>query len=176
MGVSRFLREALRDVLGPTLRAHGYRGTSPTWRKCSADGDVAVVNVQSSAFNTADEGACVLNLGVAPAPWIDREVSLRHVTPARRDHLKADDCLWVLRVHAQSSTDPDNERWWHYRDEDSALRVAEAMVLALEQYWLATIEALLDHDEIRRRLVAGDPGFDRVPEDPKEINAILAGS
>lgn len=173
MGVSRFLREALRDVLGPALRAHGYRGTSPTWRKYSADGDVAVINVQSSAFNSVDEGACVVNLGVAPAPWIDREVGAGQLTVAARDGLKADECLWVLRLHAQSSTDPDEELWWDYRDEASAVQVAETIVSALQQNWLSTLDSLLNHHEMRRRLLAEDPGFEQIREDPEEIEAFL---
>ncbi|WP_416393792.1 MULTISPECIES: DUF4304 domain-containing protein [unclassified Curtobacterium] len=173
MGASRFLREALRDVLGPALRAHGYRGTSPTWRKYSAGGDVAVINVQSSAFNSADEGACVVNLGVAPVPWIDREAAVGHVTSAPRPRLKADECLWVLRLHAQSSTDPDDERWWSYCDEASAVRVAEAIVRALQQDWFFTLDSLLDHHEICGRLFVGDPGFDRLQEEPEEIAALL---
>lgn len=96
MGASHFLRQALRDVLGPVLREHGYRGTSPTWRKSSAAGDVTVINVQSSAFNSADEGACVVNLGVAPAPWIDREIATGHLVPAARDRLSAHDCPWTI--------------------------------------------------------------------------------
>lgn len=139
----------------------------------NARGDVAVINVQSSAFNSADEGACVVNLGVAPAPWIDREVAAGHVTLASRDRPKADECLWVLRLHAQSSTDPNDERWWDYRDEDSALHMAAAMLLALQQRWFATLDALLDRDEMRRRLIAGDTGFERLLEDPDTIEAFL---
>lgn len=58
MGASRFLREALRDVLGPALRAHGYRGTSPTWRKYSA-----------GAMRRADDGA-VVHVVAAWGEWL----------------------------------------------------------------------------------------------------------
>ncbi|MBK9725395.1 MAG: DUF4304 domain-containing protein [Actinomycetales bacterium] len=59
------LKAALRDVLGPAARDRGYKGSAPTWRKSSAAGDWAVVNVQSSMFSSARELRCVVTL---PSP------------------------------------------------------------------------------------------------------------
>jgi hypothetical protein len=135
-----------------------------------------VINVQSSAFNSADEGACVVNLGVAPAPWIDREIATGHLVPAARDRLSAHDCPWTTRLHAHSKTDPDDERWWHYRDEASAVLVVETIVAALRQSWLSTLDALLDPDELRRRLREEDPGSEALREDPEEVDGFLRGT
>ncbi|WP_316308688.1 hypothetical protein, partial [Clavibacter michiganensis] len=89
--------------------------------------------------------------------------------PAARDRLSAHDCLWAIRLHAQSETDPGHERWWHYRDEASAVLVVETIVAALQQSWLSTLDALLDPDELRRRFLEEDPGFEALREDPEEV-------
>jgi hypothetical protein len=65
------LRAALRDIVGPAARAAGFRGSGSTWRSANSQGDWAVVNVQSSPWNTAEHVSCVINLAVAPAPWLD---------------------------------------------------------------------------------------------------------
>src|SRR6478609_2428707 len=65
------LRAGLKDVLAPALRAAGYKGSGITWRKANAHGDLAIVNVQSSMFSTATRLDCVVNLSLAPAPWIE---------------------------------------------------------------------------------------------------------
>ncbi|WP_141399181.1 DUF4304 domain-containing protein [Curtobacterium sp. 'Ferrero'] len=173
MGVPRYLRDALRDVVGPAVRAHGYCGTSPTWRKTSDLGDVSVITVQSSAWNSADSGSCVVNLGVAPRPWLDRELLAGDSAPGRRDRPGASECLWWCRVHPQTSIDPHREQWWCYHDEPSAQQVAEAIVTALESTWFATLDALLVPDEFRRRLLAGDPGFEMWGDDPSELDGLL---
>jgi hypothetical protein len=65
------LRAALRDIVGPAARAAGFKGSAPTWRSANSHGDWAVVNVQSSRGSTAESLRCVINLAVAPAPWLD---------------------------------------------------------------------------------------------------------
>lgn len=70
MTVQEALKIALRDVLGPCARSYGFKGTDPTWRKSTASGDWAVVNVQSSSFSSAEHLKCVINLAVAPEPWL----------------------------------------------------------------------------------------------------------
>lgn len=65
------LRAALRDIVAPAARAAGSKGSGSTWRTANSQGDWAVVNVQSSSWNTAECARCVINLAVAPAPWLD---------------------------------------------------------------------------------------------------------
>jgi len=70
MTAQEALKVALRDVLGPCARSHGFKGTAPTWRKSTPAGDWAVVNVQSSSFSSAEHLKCVINLAIAPEPWL----------------------------------------------------------------------------------------------------------
>ena len=69
MNVPDHLRAALRDIVAPSLRDAGFRGSGQTWRLASAGGDVAVVNVQLSQWNTDAEATAYLNLAVLPAAW-----------------------------------------------------------------------------------------------------------
>ena len=64
------LKGALRDILGPAARGHGYKGSAPTWRKSATSGDWAIVTVQSSSWSTAESLRCVVNLAFAPEPWL----------------------------------------------------------------------------------------------------------
>jgi hypothetical protein len=68
--VQEALKVALREMLGPSARIHGFKGAAPTWRKSTVSDDWAVVNVQSSSFSSAEHLKCVLNLAVAPEPWL----------------------------------------------------------------------------------------------------------
>ena len=173
MSVSRYLRDGLREVLGPSVRARGYRGTNPTWRKHNDLGDVAVINVQSSAFNDPDDGTCVVNLGVAPRPWIEGAIPALGLAPVSSADLKPNDCLWSLRLHAQTSAAPEDERWWAYQDRPSAVRVAEAIVAALESEWFGVLDELLTREGMGRRLLDGDPGFAHLEDRTRQIAAFL---
>ena len=64
------LRAALRDLVGPVARAHGFKGSAPNWRRSTDLGDWAIVNVQSSRYSTREYLRCVINLSVAPEPWL----------------------------------------------------------------------------------------------------------
>lgn len=173
MSVALHLRGALRDVLGPSVRAHGYRGTSPTWWKRNALGDFAVITVQASAFNSANDGRCIVNLGAAPRRWIEGAGTAPRLVSAGQIAPKAHECLWNLRLHAQSSTAPESEVWWSYRDEASALQVADSIVEALETTWYDVLDDLLTPDGIRRRAHDGDPGFIWFEDAPSEVEEFL---
>lgn len=67
------LRAAVREHVVPLLRAHGFKGTFPTWRRTGDRGDVAVVNIQFSSWNTRERAAFHVNLAVAADPWLDWE-------------------------------------------------------------------------------------------------------
>jgi hypothetical protein len=66
------LKAALRDIVAPAARTHGFKGSAPNWRRASAAGDWAVVNVQSSQYSSSGAVRCVINLAVAPAPWLEQ--------------------------------------------------------------------------------------------------------
>lgn len=59
----RLLDETVASGLGRALRADGYRKERRTWHRASGD-LVRIVNVQASAWNTADVGRFTVNLAV----------------------------------------------------------------------------------------------------------------
>src|SRR5215831_12700174 len=102
------LRAALRDTVAPAARAAGFKGSGSTWRSANSDGDWAVVNVQSSRSSTAECVRCVINLVVAPAPWLDwmRE-SLGSLPKSVRESLG----LYRDRLHP-AGTPAGVDKWW----------------------------------------------------------------
>ena len=70
MAAQDALKGALRDLLSSAARGHGDKGSAPTWRKSATSGDWAMVTVQSSSWSTAESLRCVVNLALAPEPWL----------------------------------------------------------------------------------------------------------
>ena len=102
------LRAALRDVVAPAARAEGFKGSAPTWRMTNALGDWAVVNVQSSSYSTSESLRCVINLAVAPAPWLAwQQQSLGSLPKAVNESLG----LYRHRLHP-TGTPPGTDGWW----------------------------------------------------------------
>ena len=152
------LRAALRDVLSPAAREHGYRGSAPTWRKGSEAGDWAVVNVQSSRGSTSDGVACVVNLAFAPEPW------LRWL----RESLGAGwpksivESLGLHRERLGPAGAPQaGPGWWQVSDEASARVAVEDMVLQLERAGWPVLEQMFSREAMVARLADGDLGMAR---------------
>ncbi len=124
------MREALRDVVGPEARAHGYKGAAPTWRKTNDSGDWAVVNIQSSSWSTSDQVRCVVNLAVAPEPWLrwERENLGAAMPKAITESLG----LYRVRLHP-SGTPEGTDGWWNLdATARSALAAATDMITQLD--------------------------------------------
>lgn len=63
-------KDLLRDQVSPMLRASGFRGSGGRWVLADAGtGDMAIVQAQSSAWNSATAVSFYVNLAVVPAPW-----------------------------------------------------------------------------------------------------------
>lgn len=124
------LKNALREVLAPAARMNGYKGSAPTWRKSSATGDWAVVNVQSSSWSTAGSLRCVVNLAFAPEPWLrwERE-SLGSGMPKTVTESLG---LYRERLHP-GGTPSGTDGWWEVSDDRSARLAVADMVVQLER-------------------------------------------
>lgn len=149
---------ALRDVLSPAARERGYRGSAPTWRKGTAAGDWAVVNVQSSKGSTSEGLACVVNLAFAPEPW------LRWL----RESLGAGwpksivESLGLYRQRLGPSGAPEaRPGWWRVTDEASARTAVEDMVLQLDRAGWPVLEQMFSRDAMVARLADGDLGMSK---------------
>ena len=156
MSVREDLRTAVRDVLGPAARSHGFKGTSPTWRRVTPSGDWAIVNLQSSQSSNASSVRCVLNTSVAPEPclrWTREQMgtAMPKAIP---------ESMGLYKQRLFPSDTPDGvERWWQV---DSPRRVGQAvedMRAQLERQGWPVLSHLLDRDALLDQVRRGQLGF-----------------
>ncbi|WP_446213433.1 DUF4304 domain-containing protein [Micromonospora sp. IBSANI012] len=149
------LRAALRDVVAPAARAEGFKGTAPTWRMTNALGDWAVVNVQSSAYSTSESLRCIINLAVAPAPWLAwQQQSLGSLPKAFNESLG----LYRHRLHP-TGTPPGTDGWWEVsgeRGDPSAAATDMTEQLAIHGW--PTLKRLMDREALLDQIRSGDLG------------------
>ncbi|MEV6891912.1 DUF4304 domain-containing protein [Kribbella sp. NPDC051137] len=160
MTAQEALKVALRNVLGPNARSHGYKGSAPTWRKSNASGDWAVVNVQSSSWSTAERLRCVVNLAVAPEPWLrwQRERLGAGMPKSVTEYLG----LYRERLHpAEAPAGTDG--WWEVRDAESAVSAATDIVAQLEHAWWPVLDRLLTPGGMLQQVGNGDLGYMKRP-------------
>jgi len=116
-----------------------------------------VVNVQSSSFSSAAEVLCIINLAVAPRPWLEWS-EVKFGRPVKS--VKASDGLWRDRVHATDRrVMRGGEPWWGVTDATSARLTADDMVEQLQTAGLPMLERLLHREEFVRTVREGDLGF-----------------
>ena len=152
MTVQKALKDALRDVLGPCARSHGFKGSAPTWRKSTPSGDWAVVNVQSSSFSTAEQLKCVINLAVAPEPWLRwNRVKLGAAMPKSVTENLG---LYRERLHP-GGTAPGQDVWWEITDAASAVSAVEDMVVQLDVAGWPILDRLLRPEGMLEQTRAG---------------------
>lgn len=155
MTAQQALKAALRDVLGPNARSHGYKGSAPTWRKSNASGDWAVVNVQSSSWSTSERLRCVVNLAVAPEPWLrwEREQLGRGMPKSVTEYLG----LYRERLHPAETPD-GRDGWWEVDDNESAVAAATDMVGQLEVAGWPVLDRMLTPSGMLDQIQNGDLG------------------
>lgn len=129
MTAQAYLKEILRDSVGPVARAHGFKGSSPTWRLANAWGDWAVVNVQSSSFSSSDRLRCVINISVAPEPWLRWTAS--KLGPGLPKTVNESLGLYRDRLHPAGTPD-GSDGWWEITSERSAEAAGEDMLRQLD--------------------------------------------
>ncbi|MGC5021267.1 DUF4304 domain-containing protein [Micromonospora sp. DT47] len=149
------LRAALRDVVSPAARAEGFKGSAPTWRMTNALGDWAVVNVQSSAYSTSESLRCVINLAVAPAPWLAwQQQSLGSLPKAITESLG----LYRHRLHP-TGTPPGTDGWWEVGGDRDASAAATDMTEQLAIHGWPTLKRLMDREALLDQIRCGDLGY-----------------
>lgn len=160
MTVQDDLKTALRELMRPSARAHGFKGSAPNWRRASPQGDWAVVNVQSSTSSTSRRGLCYLNVAVVPEPCLrwDRERLGAHMPR----HVTESLGLWRDRLR------PTVEPWrsegrWEFTDLVSARAAVVDMVAQLEAGGWEQMTSLLDQQAMLDQVRAGDLGFFKLP-------------
>ncbi len=159
MTMQKALKDALRDILGPEARAHGYKGTAPTWRKSTSLGDWAIVNVQSSKANTAQYAKCTINLSLVPEAAWDWQ---RHRIPGLPPIPAESHGLFRERLQPAGSFG-HVERWWEMRSIEEARAAVGDMVAQLRENGWPVLDLLLDRDELLARVQKQDLGFFKGP-------------
>lgn len=149
------LKTALRDSLGPEARLNGYRGSSPTWRKQSAAGDWAVVNIRSSSWSTSSSLRCVINISAAPEPWL-RWWS-HHLAERMPKSVGESLGLYRQRLHP-ARTPPRVDGSWEATDESSAFEAAGDMAAQLREHCWGLLDHLLTRDGLLEQIRVGDLG------------------
>jgi hypothetical protein len=144
------LRAALRDIVGPAARAAGFSGSGSAWRSANSQGDWAVVNVQSSRWSTAESVRCVINLAVAPAPWLDW---LRESPGSLPKTVTASLGLWHGRLHPAGTG-----RWWQISSDSDARAAAADMIVQLADHGWPALTRLLNRQALLDSIHSGDLG------------------
>ena len=155
MTVQEELNIALRNVLGPCARRHSYKGRAPTWRKSTPSGHWAVVNVQSSSFSSAEHLKCVINLAVAPEPWL--RWSRARLGPGMPKSVAESLGLYRERLHP-GGTKPGWDVWWEVTDADSAASAVADMVVQLDAAGWPVLNRLLTPESMLEQIRSGALG------------------
>lgn len=152
------LKTALRDLLGPAARSHGYKGSAPNWRKSSTAGDWAVVNVQSSKFNTTEHLRCIVNLAFAPEPWLRWQAE--HLGAGMPKTVSESLGLYRERLHPDG-TPKGTEGWWDAFDDESARLAVADMNGQLGQSGWPVLAELFSREVMLARVRSGDLGMSK---------------
>ena len=142
--------------IAPVLRSEGFKGTRGTWSKTSANGDSAVVNLQKSRWNTADEVAFTVNLSLVPRPWFEWQSKQYGFPPSRKP--REENGLWRDRLRPQAELTQDGQ-FWVVRDVQSAVDCARDVTDQLQHAGLPRLLALLDRQALMEAIRAGDFGY-----------------
>ena len=158
MTATEAYRACLRDRIGPALREEGFRGSGSTWSLRSAQGDLAIVNAQSSSFSSKAEVRFTVNLSIVCVPW-SKYQGLPIPKAPKEYH-----GLWRDRLHPSSgapAVGPD--RWWSVTDEATAQHAADDVVAQVKSVGVPVLRRLLHREELIRTVRAGDLGFAKGP-------------
>jgi len=156
MRVQDALRAALREQVGPAARGNGFRGSVPTWRASNTSGDWAIVNVQSSSWSTAESMRCVINLSVAPAPWL----AWMEEWLGARYPKSVGESLGLYRARLHPTGAPAGaDVWWEVNDQAGADAVVADMVHQLQISGWPTLTRLLEKGAMLDQVRAGDLGM-----------------
>ena len=166
------LKSALRDVVGPALRAEGFKGSGAAWYLRTPGGDCALVNVQRSQFGSAADVRCVVNIAVAPEPWLAWNACWQGVElpKAPKDY----DGLWRARCQPSWSDSGGSETWWAIHDEATAQAAAHDIVFQVTAQAVPVLRRLLDRREMIATVRAGDLGFITAQSSPEYFARALA--
>jgi hypothetical protein len=117
-----------------------------------------VVNVQSSSSSTSASLRCVVNLAVAPEPWLRwQQVLLGSEMPKVVTESVG---LYRDRLHPHG-TPEGIDGWWEVTDPDSAVATATDMAVQLEAIGWPLLDRMLADGGMLDQIRRGSLGFKR---------------
>lgn len=120
----------MREQIGPSARAAGFKGSVPNWRKEGRPGDWAIANIQLSQWGDRDSTSCYINLSVAPAAWLEFQSRTTAIPKAVTESYG----LYRRRLGTR----------WEVPSEASAASVVADMTACLEEDGWPYLTKLLD--------------------------------
>jgi hypothetical protein len=143
---------ALMQTVGVPARVRGFRRARRVWRRVSERQDWAAFEVQSSQWNSAESIHCVVNVGAAPAPWL--EFSHARNGGRAKTFSPASGIFWT-RLGPGSA---DDDVWWEIRDESDAAVVASEIGNRMTKTGFPLLAELLDRRLLTQRIRDGQMG------------------
>jgi hypothetical protein len=156
--IDKLYKEMLRDQIGPLLRASGFKGPAGHWSLTdTATGDLALVQTQGSAWNTAAATSFYVNLAVVPAPWWQYLTYRDGGTPSKTP--KEYHGVWRARLDGRGRGS------WTITDAASARQAGQHVTTLLTDEGVPQLRhflhraALLDHLRTKERhtVFTGEP-------------------
>lgn len=131
------------------------QGYCPDVAEVESVGGLGLVNVQSSLFSTSESLRCVINLAVAPEPWLrwQRE-QLGKGMPR-----SATQCLGLYRERLHPTGTPEGtDGWWDVGGAESAVAAATDMAVQLESAGWPVLGRMLSAGGMLDQVRRGDLG------------------
>lgn len=134
-------REQLRLTLGPALRSEGFAGSGSNWRMRNEHGDWAGINIQKSAWGSADSVSAYVNLSITPLPvhvfnaWFEGRAAAKQPL--------ADSGLWTARLERPDDGSDASPGWWDFGDGSAGEKLIRAMIESIQSRGVPTLRSLL---------------------------------
>ena len=167
MTIQESLSTELRDVVGPFLRTHGFKGSGKTWRLWFDNGDCAIVNVQSSRWNSGTDLRFFVNLGYIVPALVEWRAT-RRSSPSNAKLPRAEDGIWWTRL------DPAGGNQWVASSREGMHSAADELVDLLANKAIPTLLSLRDKKTLLNALVThSTPGFGYVGHTSWDVPLVL---
>ncbi|MDH6284072.1 DUF4304 domain-containing protein [Prescottella agglutinans] len=168
MSTNVVYKAMLRDLIGPGVRAHGFTGTAPRWRKRYPNGDMLILGFQGSRYSTGTEVHFTINYDFKTAGKI--EYDLARVEAATGPSAKKRDVgsgggILTGRLGPKSARTDSSGYWWAVSDERDAQRAADdvlpqvASLVARCDEYAHDRDVLLERIPVRVRAALADVAF-----------------
>lgn len=142
MDARDLFRDQLRTILGPALREQGFAGSGSNWRKRNPQGDWACINIQKSAWGSANSVSAYINLSINPLPaHLFGAWSVGRVPPKQPSTAGG---LWRSRLQPPVSDSGRRIQTWNFEDGASGVAVVIAMSDALRSEGVPVLNRLLE--------------------------------